>query len=224
MNLFSDAHKGVASEELDKDKLMDVFDNSVPSSWNKQMVLQGFEPVKSTIQDFIEFCERIKQAEVMEPTKPGVQVAEGKSTSKKSSGGGRSAKRVKTKHDKNSKQDDKECHCVLHGANALHDTEDCWELKKQAVALKNDKKDSQKQKAKGKGEKSYSAKDLDVLAKAQTKKIVAKAIKKHKKQEEEVAIAPSDEEADAYNFKKLKIDDCDISLGSLADDISSVES
>ena len=42
---------------------MDIAEFSVPATWQKTMIMHGFDPANHTIQEFIEFCERIEFAE-----------------------------------------------------------------------------------------------------------------------------------------------------------------
>ena len=45
------------------DKLMDIAEFSIPATWQKTMIMYGFDPANHTIHEFIEFCERIEFAE-----------------------------------------------------------------------------------------------------------------------------------------------------------------
>jgi len=42
---------------------MDIAKFSVPAMWQKTMIMHGFDPANHTIQEFIEFYERIEFAE-----------------------------------------------------------------------------------------------------------------------------------------------------------------
>ena len=43
---FPDPREGVASEKLGDDELKDILDFGNPRSWQKQMILQGFDPIE----------------------------------------------------------------------------------------------------------------------------------------------------------------------------------
>ena len=55
---------------------MDKAEFSVPAMWQKTMIMHGFDPANHTIQEFIEFCERI---EFSEGNKQHAQLKETKS-------------------------------------------------------------------------------------------------------------------------------------------------
>jgi hypothetical protein len=46
------------NQELDNIEIMDILENGVPNTWSKNIVLQGFDPMESTVTDFVAFCER----------------------------------------------------------------------------------------------------------------------------------------------------------------------
>ena len=52
-----------ANQELPEDEIILTLESAIPSKWQQQMVLQGFEVVDKTIQEFIEFCERLEFSE-----------------------------------------------------------------------------------------------------------------------------------------------------------------
>jgi hypothetical protein len=47
----------VPGARLLEDELLDIYENGVPNSWQKQFLLQGFDPIEHTKQEFLEFCE-----------------------------------------------------------------------------------------------------------------------------------------------------------------------
>jgi hypothetical protein len=53
------------SEEyiLDEDELMDIVKVSIPFSWQKQLLLQGFEISECMLQELVEFCEHLEVIE-----------------------------------------------------------------------------------------------------------------------------------------------------------------
>ena len=52
-----------ANQKLPDDELLDIAEFAVPPNWQKQMVLQGFNPVEHTTSEFIEFAERLEFTE-----------------------------------------------------------------------------------------------------------------------------------------------------------------
>ena len=45
---------------IPEDEVLEHLEFAVPNTWQKQMVLHGFNTVEQTIDDFIEFCERME--------------------------------------------------------------------------------------------------------------------------------------------------------------------
>jgi hypothetical protein len=56
---------------LSQDELIDVVLNGIPRSWMKEMDKQGFDPVEKDLQEVIDFCERMENAEDFEPAREG---------------------------------------------------------------------------------------------------------------------------------------------------------
>ena len=52
-----------ARQKLPNDEVLEHMEFAIPNSWQKQMILQGFNAVEKTNDEFIEFCERIETAE-----------------------------------------------------------------------------------------------------------------------------------------------------------------
>jgi len=49
--------------KLPRDKLLDLIEFGMPSSWQKAMILQDFDPVSHTIAEFMGFCEHLELTE-----------------------------------------------------------------------------------------------------------------------------------------------------------------
>ena len=58
-----------ADQELHNDEIMDIAELGMPNSWQKQMVLQGFDPLAKSTDEFIEFCEQLESIEQKEQPK-----------------------------------------------------------------------------------------------------------------------------------------------------------
>jgi hypothetical protein len=56
-------------QKLPEDEIMDIAEFVIPATWQRTMVLQGFDPVENTPAAFVEFCEQIKFAEGQNETK-----------------------------------------------------------------------------------------------------------------------------------------------------------
>jgi hypothetical protein len=46
------------NQELDEDEIIDILEFGIPHSWQNYMVLQGFDPMESTLAELVDFCER----------------------------------------------------------------------------------------------------------------------------------------------------------------------
>ena len=120
------------NSKLPDDELLDLLEFGVPSSWQRQMILQDFDPVFNTVAKFVDFCERQELIEPKEDKKKDSAKSDKNSSSKKrkSSGGG-------------GKGD-----FLLHGDNCGHSTHDCRTLKAQASKLKEHYKKKSQDKSK----------------------------------------------------------------------------
>lgn len=58
--MLSKFPQGTAESKLPRDELLDLMEFGMPSSWQKAMILQDFDPVNHTIAEFIGFCERLE--------------------------------------------------------------------------------------------------------------------------------------------------------------------
>lgn len=46
-----------------EDEILDILEHAIPSSWQNAMTLQGFNPQDHTVDEFVEFCERLEFTE-----------------------------------------------------------------------------------------------------------------------------------------------------------------
>ena len=53
---FPPEENGDFVERLEDDKILDNHDFGNPHSWQKQMILQNFDPVTNSLDDFVSFC------------------------------------------------------------------------------------------------------------------------------------------------------------------------
>ena len=54
---------GEPSTSLPVDEMLDLFEFTIPTEYQYQMVLQGFDPTLGTFKDLIDFCERLESLE-----------------------------------------------------------------------------------------------------------------------------------------------------------------
>ena len=114
---------------ISDEEVLEHLEFAVPNSWQKQMVLQGFNTLERSVDDFIEFCERLEFSEqVYDSSHNSGQKARVKIDENNSG--------LKPSADKNhSKKRKKAFYCLYHGENQTHDTNDCKLLKAQAEKM-----------------------------------------------------------------------------------------
>ena len=100
----------------------------LPKSWQKQMVVQDFDPTTASLNDFIAFCERMERVEDVDGTKPTTTTTDNKSPKYKSSS--KSGRSKRKEYDGDTSKE-----CMLHGRGS-HSTEECKVLKNQAKKMK----------------------------------------------------------------------------------------
>ena len=110
------------NQKLDDQEIMDILEFGVPNSWQKNMVMQGFDPVTSTTNEFVAFCER---HEFTEGTldNSDENKAKPKTSLKSSSNDGKSRAKSSTEANKKRKNYDEKW-CELHQTFG-HDTSEC---------------------------------------------------------------------------------------------------
>ena len=54
------------NQQLSTDELLDICEFGIPPKWQRQMVLQDFDPMAGTLQDLVKFCSRMEAAETEE--------------------------------------------------------------------------------------------------------------------------------------------------------------
>ena len=60
LTCFPDASPTVPTAKIPDDKILDLLESAMPITWQRHMVLQGFDPMDRTIADLVDFCKRIK--------------------------------------------------------------------------------------------------------------------------------------------------------------------
>ena len=114
---------GGDAQKLDDDDLKELMEFAIPNTWQKAMVLQGFNPVDKTIDDFVEFCERLEFAEQMTDSVTGKNSNASQNESKKRQGhnGSKTSEGAKIPKKKCQKTGD---WCYLHKTSD-HSFADC---------------------------------------------------------------------------------------------------
>ena len=54
---------GGNAQALPDEELLDIFEYASPQRWQRQMTLQGYDPIQGSIDDMVRFCERMEAAE-----------------------------------------------------------------------------------------------------------------------------------------------------------------
>jgi hypothetical protein len=125
----------VNGSRLLEDELLDIYEYGVPASWQKRFLLQGFDPLEHSKQEFLEFCERLEATEDIFEEHSGAKrkarpsdrykVKEGKSAL-----ANRPSGNTRNQNNRNSR------FCRLHGQQSSHDTGTCKVLLDQADKMK----------------------------------------------------------------------------------------
>lgn len=125
-------------KELGADCIMDIAEYAVPATWQRQMVVHGFDPLDHTVAEFVEFCERMEFTEETEDTG-----TKSKATAKQGSNGAvtgpaKSSEKARKKKRKSydNSSDEEEPFCELHGYGQNHKTGKCRVLLAQAKKMR----------------------------------------------------------------------------------------
>ena len=129
---FPNASPTVPAAKILDNKIPDLLESAIPITWQRHMVLQGFDPMDRIIADLSNFCECIELTKDLPLTKKPNHKKTGKGQDKN---GKKGVKKHKTKG-----QGSSFYQCMLHGPNKTHNTEDCYALKNLVKGTKNGKK------------------------------------------------------------------------------------
>lgn len=189
-------------QELSEEEILDLMEFAVPNAWQKNMVLQGFDPVIHTPSEFVAFCER---HEFTEGTlhNSNTNGAKPKVSSKNGSTDGKSRAKPSAEASSN-KRKSKEKWCDLHQTHG-HDTSECkvvqaqiskmrqsWETVRPSKAMPDKNKDHGFQK---KEVMSMVKEGIKQMFKSKKRKVEKSFATEQKKQEE-------DSDLDIENFFK----------------------
>ena len=204
------------NQALTEDEMIDILLHGTPTSWQREMDRQGFDPMglNVTFAHVVAFMERIESAEEFDGTK--VVSNDKKKKSNKSD-----------KADKYKKPSaNGELYCMLHG-KGNHATEDCIKLKNEAKKMKSGSSSgdkSSKSKSNNKSWKKDASKSTDKSKSdlAALTKVIKQAVRKelHVADKKRKSSDDSDSDNDLnvlegnldkfnYDFEDLKIESDD---------------
>ena len=129
LTCFPDASPTVPTAKIPDNKILDLLESEMPISWQRHMVLHGFDPMDRTIAELVNFCERIKLTKEL-PT--GKKTSRGKTGKDHNKGSKKGVKKRKPKGEMSSPYN-----CILHGPNKTHSIEDCCALNNIVKGAKN---------------------------------------------------------------------------------------
>jgi hypothetical protein len=67
LKMFPGYHDGM---ELQDDELLDLYKFGVPTSWQKQFLVQNWDPIEHSKQEVREFCKRLEMSESIATNSP----------------------------------------------------------------------------------------------------------------------------------------------------------
>ena len=175
--------------KLPEDEVLDLLEFGLPETWQHAMLLQDFDPQVHTVNDFVQFCERLETLEKEEKRKRD-------SNPKK-----KSSRLNKESTKENKKSGRKQgLSCLVHGENCGHTSDQCFVLKKQAKRLKQSTRPPNNNK--NRYDTNYA--ELNVMIANAVKKAVKPLNKKRK-------LNPN---KDLQAFEELSISDSEASASS----------
>ena len=194
----------VNNQELPEEEVLDILEFGVPNSWQKNMVLQGFEPLNHTPSEFVAFCERHEFTEgsldnseqnVAKP-KPSPKGGDDRKSGAKSSAEAHS----------NKKRKNTEKWCDLHQTSG-HDTSECKVVQAQIQKMRQ----SWEPVRHSKGKTDYSKKgdkdkkELMSLVKEGIKSYIMSKKQKHEKSYKVAEQSDDLSDFDVDDFKNLEV-------------------
>jgi len=123
-DVFPLIENGKSPEKLKDDELLDIFEFGMPPSWQAEFLLQGFDPVSSDIEKFVAICTTLETVEACN---------DGKLNKRKGSDDSKGSPNKKHKGERTGKY-----HCLVHGPNNTHNSDECKVLKANADKYKKD--------------------------------------------------------------------------------------
>ena len=115
------------------DEVMDILEFGLPATWQKLFRLHDFNPVTHTMDEFVEFCERLEYAEV-EPANANMK-GRGQNDSKSHKNGVKEHAKSTGSGSNNNKKREAKKWCIYHETD-LHDTGECKVILSQAKKMR----------------------------------------------------------------------------------------
>ena len=60
LTCFPDASPTIPADSILDNEILDLLESTIPITWQRHMVLQGFDLVEGTIAKLVNFCKHIK--------------------------------------------------------------------------------------------------------------------------------------------------------------------
>lgn len=118
------------ANKLDNDEIKEHLNFSIPNRWQKEMIMHGFEPIEGSIDEFLEFCERLEVTE-------GIYNDVHKKPAGMPDLGSQPSSRKRASQSSNAITNARESFfCMYHGENSSHDTDQCKVIKPQVDRLR----------------------------------------------------------------------------------------
>ena len=183
-----------ANQQLSDDEILDILLFGTPKSWQKKMDEFNMDPLQCSLNEVVDFMERIESTEEFH----GTTVSRDKSKNK-SNGNNKSKPKGTGGGDS---------YCMYHGKNKSHNTENCTVLLKLAEQKKtpNGSADADKKrkssvtwKKQSDDATKKSKKDLAAFVKSAIKKGVQTELQSNKRKKDE---DESDDDDDLYVLDK----------------------
>lgn len=125
-------------QHLDDPEIMDILEFGVPNSWQKNMVMQGFDPMIHTTAEFVCFCERHEFTEGALDNSEDKNKVKPKASLKSSSNDGKSRAKPSVEaisYNKNKRKATSDKWCDLHQTHG-HNTSECKVVQSQISKMR----------------------------------------------------------------------------------------
>ena len=198
------------AQALPLDEILDIGEYATPNSWQREMIIQDFDPMANNVADLVDFCERMERTEEHDADAQTVKTG-----------------KMKSVNDKIPKRGEKRPNgmwCTFCEMNN-HMTDDCRHLermkRKRAQEGYNEKKKQRYSWSRKEQEKKKEPKEPYRLSKEQVHAMVARAVKRYndengvagaKRKPEESFEVEEDEES--FCTAQEELDNLDISSDS----------
>lgn len=183
------------NQEIDEEEIIDIIEFGIPHSWQKHMVLQGFDPLENTLAELVAFCERHEFTEGNLENNDKARNKEKHSNDLDKKPAARAA--ISKGQNKNGK------FCALHKTHG-HSTDECKVVKAQIEEMQSkwDKGQSNK-KASSKDTKATVMSLVEKSVKASMKKLLHNN-KKRKVSETNFNIETSEKEGETFDIDEFE--------------------